>query len=57
VCSSDLLRRLEDAYDAVLNMDADSTHSLDDDLPTMDELAEEVEEFLRNQRDGESNES
>jgi predicted ATP-grasp superfamily ATP-dependent carboligase len=52
-----MLRRLEDAYDAVLNMDADSTHSLDDDLPTMDELAEEVEEFLRNQRDGESNES
>jgi hypothetical protein len=53
-----MLRRLEDAYDAVLNLDAgDSTQSLEEDLPTMDELAEEVEQFLRNQRDGESNES
>jgi len=53
-----MLRRLEDAYDAVLNMgDRPSTEAMDMDLPTMDELAEEVEEFLRNQRDGESNES
>lgn len=53
-----MLRRLEDAYDAVTNLDSrDSTQALEADLPTMDELAEEVEQFLRNQRDGESNES
>jgi predicted ATP-grasp superfamily ATP-dependent carboligase len=55
---STMLRRLEDAYDAVINLDgSDSTHTLEDELPTMDELAEEVEQFLRDQRDGESNES
>lgn len=53
-----MLRRLEDAHDAISHLpDGDSTHAMDIDLPTMDELAEEVEQFLRNQRDGESNES
>jgi predicted ATP-grasp superfamily ATP-dependent carboligase len=53
-----MLRRLEDAYDAVINLEGtDSAHPLEDELPTMDELAEEVEQFLRDQRDGESNES
>lgn len=53
-----MLRRLEDAYDAIAQLpDGRSTPDLDIDLPTMDELAEEVEQFLRDQRDGESNES